>query len=204
MSPLVCLQWALCCLPVMACEISIIIIMAPRAAMSADGRSLIGNELSHHPTGTCLLLCYLELYVHNFASWHICWLSECEDKEADLEEGKDRHRSPMPIPDHHHVIGADAKSHNSSRGVTANPKCHPRISLHADILSVALPWLCSFAKQKYHQGQSSVSMTHLHLPFETHHILLSGLRALQPAHLHLLPIILSNIFSACVCVCSLY
>lgn len=56
MSPLACLQWALCCLPVMACEISIIIIMAPRAAMSADGRSLIGNELSHHPKGTCLLL----------------------------------------------------------------------------------------------------------------------------------------------------
>lgn len=46
----------------MACEISIIIIMAPRAAMSADGRSLIGNELSHHPKGTCLALCYLELY----------------------------------------------------------------------------------------------------------------------------------------------
>lgn len=56
MSPLACLQWALCCLPVMACEISIIIIMAPRAAMSANGRSLIGNELSHHPKGTCLLL----------------------------------------------------------------------------------------------------------------------------------------------------
>lgn len=60
MSPLACLQWALCCFPVMACEISIIIIMAPRAAMSADGRSLIGNELSHHPKGTCLSLCYSE------------------------------------------------------------------------------------------------------------------------------------------------
>ena len=47
----------------MACEISIIIIMAPRATMSADGRSLIGNELSHHPKGTRLLLCYLELCV---------------------------------------------------------------------------------------------------------------------------------------------
>lgn len=58
MSPLVCLQWVLCCFPVMACEISIIIIMAPRAAMSADGRSLIGNELSHHPKGTYLFLCY--------------------------------------------------------------------------------------------------------------------------------------------------
>lgn len=62
-----------------------------------------------------------------------------------MEEGEDRHRSAMPIPDHHHVIGTDAKSHNSSRGVTANPKCHPRISLHADILPspsrgyVALP-----------------------------------------------------------------
>lgn len=61
MSPLACLQWALCCFSVMACEISIIIIMAPRAAMSADGRSLIGNELSHHPKGTCLLLCYSEV-----------------------------------------------------------------------------------------------------------------------------------------------
>lgn len=61
MSPLACLQWALCCFPVMACEISIIIIMAPRAAMSADGRSLIGNELSHHPKGTCLSLCYSEV-----------------------------------------------------------------------------------------------------------------------------------------------
>lgn len=59
----------------MACEISIIIIMAPRAAMSADGRSLIGNELSHHPKGTCLLLCYLEVYASDFVSWHTCSLA---------------------------------------------------------------------------------------------------------------------------------
>lgn len=48
----------------MACEISIIIIMAPRAAMSADGRSLIGNELSHHPKGTSFS--YLELHAYDF------------------------------------------------------------------------------------------------------------------------------------------
>lgn len=64
----------------------------------------------------------------------------------------------IPSPDQHHEIGvwaatADAKSHNSSRRMTADTKCHPHISLHTDILSIALPWLCSFAKQKYHHRQ---------------------------------------------------
>ena len=36
--------------------------MAPRAAMSADGKSLLGNELSPHLKGTSLSLCYLETY----------------------------------------------------------------------------------------------------------------------------------------------
>lgn len=60
--------------------------------MSADGRSLIGNELSHHPKGTCLLLCYLELYAFD-VDWHTCSCTLSrhdamyEDEEADLEEG---------------------------------------------------------------------------------------------------------------------
>lgn len=88
MSPLACLQWALCCLPVMACEISIIIIMAPRAAMSADGRSLIGNELCHHPKGRGLLLCYSEVCSMAFTVWHLTvWHVSVFLDEADLRNG---------------------------------------------------------------------------------------------------------------------
>ncbi len=187
MSPLVCLQWALCCLPVMACEISIIIIMAPRAAMSADGRSLIGNELSHHPKGTCLLLCYLELYAYDFVSWHTCSLvSACAHSRVmvlRMEMGGFR-KVPVPGTDEHREIGVwaatvDATSHNSSWSMTANTKCQMPPSSGC----IALP-------SRNIIMASGVSMTHLHLPFETYHILHSGLRALQPVHLHLLPIIL--------------
>lgn len=64
----------------------------------------------------------------------------------------------MPGTDKHLYISVwaatvDAKSHYSSRRMTANTKCQPHIRLHADILSASLPWLCSFAKQKYHYGQ---------------------------------------------------
>lgn len=85
MSPLVCLQWALCCLPVMACEISIIIIMAPRAAMSADGRSLIGNELSHHPKGTSFPLLFRTacLWLCNLTRLWSRYVSTCGKEEAD-------------------------------------------------------------------------------------------------------------------------
>lgn len=67
--------------------------MAPRAAMSADGRSLIGNELSRHPKGTCLWLCYLELYVSDCMCWHTYPHTVSQhvpmygDEEVDLEKG---------------------------------------------------------------------------------------------------------------------
>lgn len=45
------------------------------------------------------------------------------------------------------------KSHKLKPLHETKIKYHAHIILHNDILSVSVPWLCSFAKQKYHYGQ---------------------------------------------------
>ncbi len=67
MSPLVRVQCTLCCRPIMAAEISIMIITVPSAAISTDGRSLFRNELSTHQRAHCRL-CYLARCAHNSVS----------------------------------------------------------------------------------------------------------------------------------------
>ncbi len=67
MSPLVHVQCTLCCRPIMAAEISIMIITVPSAAISTDGRSLFRNELSTHQRAHCRL-CYLACCARNSAS----------------------------------------------------------------------------------------------------------------------------------------
>lgn len=63
MSPLVRVQ----CRPIMAAEISIMIITVPSAAISTDGRSLFRNELSTHQRAHCRL-CYLARCARNSVS----------------------------------------------------------------------------------------------------------------------------------------
>lgn len=135
MSPLACLQWALCCLPVMACEISIIIVMAPRAAMSADGRSLIGNELSPHPKGTCLLLLLFRSMQSHRMHRHV---SMYED-EGDLEERELQKMVPGAEQHHYTVAQAAAANRKKWNRSEVSTKCHPRFSLHADIHPLSLP-----------------------------------------------------------------
>lgn len=67
MSPLVRVQCTLCCRPIMAAEISIMIITVPSAAISTDGRSLFRNELSTHQRAHCRL-CYLARCARNSVS----------------------------------------------------------------------------------------------------------------------------------------
>lgn len=87
--------------------------------------------------------------------------------------------------------------------MTANTKWHPHITLHADILSASLPWLCSFGEQKYHYGRRCRYDSPPLAIRNTSYSFSLALRARQPAHLHLLPIILWMpvlvTFSECVC-----
>ena len=72
---------------------------------------------------------------------------------------------------------------------SASTKCHSCFSLHADIHPMSLhPNYVALPKGMIIIS-SGAKMTHLHLLFETNHILSSSLEMRWLAHLHLLPII---------------
>lgn len=116
--------------------------------------------------------------------WHV---SVYED-EADLEEGE--LEKMMPGTEQHHYIVAQAATanHRSETGGRRAPNAIPTIVCMLTFIPCPYPNYVALPKGTIIIS-SGAKMTHLHLLFETHHILSSGLGMRQLAHLHLLPII---------------